>query len=505
MVTVNRDDSNDVDTAKVTVTVLDPSLINRAYNRPVKASTFSTCCGDGELKPELAVDGNFSTRWSSAWFEGDNSNPPDSNLDNDPNDEWIMVDLGESIDIDNIILYWEAAYGKEYDIELSYDGYIWRTAYQERNGNGDQDNIVFDSVKSGRYVRIHCLQRGTQYGYSLWEISVYGVLSALKPPNVNVGTDRGNVVSPNTQLNLIANVSDPDSGTIERAEFFVNGDSLGTVNTSPFQFPWTATGTDSAVITIIATDNDGLSVQSDPYTIYIDDGSMTHFEAEHASYTGQVTVVNSPATSGGAYLDMRDAWTLTFNNVGIPAAGNYLLTVGYQLTYESPKTQFILINGDTLTALEFTSPSTSLWLKRGLIVPLQEGTNTIAIYGYWNWMSLDYIAIPNATVLDAEETDDFPTSYSLSQNFPNPFNPETSIRYSIPRQSHVTLKVYDVLGREITTLINEEKSVGNYEVKFSAKGGSASGGNSLDLASGVYFYRLRAGDYTSTKKMLVLK
>ena len=232
---------------------------------------------------------------------------------------------------------------------------------------------------------------------------------------------------------------------------------------------------------------------------------MTHFEAEHASYTGQVTVVNSPATSGGAYLDMRDAWTLTFNNVGIPAAGNYLLTVGYQLTYESPKTQFILINGDTLTALEFTSPSTSLWLKRGLIVPLQEGTNTIAIYGYWNWMSIDYIAIPNATVLDAEETDDFPTSYSLSQNFPNPFNPETSIRYSIPRQSHVTLKVYDVLGREITTLINEEKSVGNYEVKFSAKGGSASGGNSLDLASGVYFYRLRAGDYTSTTKKLVLK
>ena len=59
----------------------------------------------------------------------------------------------------------------------------------------------------------------------MWEISVYGVLSALKPPNVNVGTDRGNVVSPNTQLNLIANVSDPDSGTIERAEFFVNGDS----------------------------------------------------------------------------------------------------------------------------------------------------------------------------------------------------------------------------------------------------------------------------------------
>ena len=329
----------------------------------------------------------------------------------------------------------------------------------------------------------------------MWEISVYGVLSALKPPNVSVGTDRGNVVSPNTQLNLIANVSDPDSGTIEQVKFFVNGDSIGTINSSPFQFPWTATGTDSAVVKIIVTDNDGLSVQSDPYTIYIDDGSMTHFEAEHASYTGQVSIVNFPGASGGAYLDMKDAWILTFNNIGIPAAGNYLLTIGYQLTYQSPKTQFILINGDTLTALEFTSTSTSLWLKRGLIVPLLEGSNTVAIYGFWNWMSIDYIAIPDATVLYVEKPAGIPTSYSLSQNYPNPFNPETFIRYCIPRQSQVTLKVYEALGREITTLINEEKSVGYYEVKFSL----------AEFASGVYFYQLKAGNFIQTKKMILMK
>ena len=192
---------------------------------------------------------------------------------------------------------------------------------------------------------------------------------------------------------------------------------------------------------------------------------------------------------------MQDAWTLTFNNVGIPATGKYLLTVGYLLNYDSPKTQFILVNRDTVSVLEFTSPSTTLWLKRGLLVPLQEGTNTIAIYGHWNWMSIDYIAIPNATILNAEKPFNIPTSYSLSQNFPNPFNPETTIGYSIPKQFHVTLKVYDVLGREITTLINEEKNVGNYNVKF----------NSAQFASGIYFYRLQAGDYTSTKKMVLLK
>jgi len=165
------------------------------------------------------------------------------------------------------------------------------------------------------------------------------------------------------------------------------------------------------------------------------------------------------------------------------------------LNYDTPKTQFIIVNGDTISSLEFTSPSPTLWLKKGLIVPLSEGTNTIAIYGFWNWMSIDYIAIPNAVILSAGESSEIPTSYSLSQNFPNPFNPETSIRYSIPIQSHVTIKIYDVLGREVTTLINEEKSVGNYEVKF----------NSTQFASGVYFYRLQADDYTATKKMIVLK
>jgi hypothetical protein len=203
----------------------------------------------------------------------------------------------------------------------------------------------------------------------------------------------------------------------------------------------------------------------------------------------------SPATSGDAYLEMRDAWTLTFDNVGIDTTGNYLLSTGYQLAFESPKTQFIVVNGDTITALEFTAPSITIWLKRGLMIPLKEGTNTVAIYGFWNWMNIDFIDIPNATVLSVDNNSKIPTNYSLSQNFPNPFNPETSIRYSIPKQSHVTIKVFDILGREVTTLVNEEKNVGNYEVKF----------NSKKIASGIYFYRIQAGDFLSTKKMTVLK
>jgi hypothetical protein len=86
-------------------------------------------------------------------------------------------------------------------------------------------------------------------------------------------------------------------------------------------------------------------------------------------------------------------------------------------------------------------------------------------------------------------------TYKLNNNYPNPFNPSTKISYSIPRKSMVTLEVYDLAGNQISTLVNEEKSAGSYEVVFEAS----------QLTSGVYFYTLRTGNYTETKKMVVLR
>ena len=88
-----------------------------------------------------------------------------------------------------------------------------------------------------------------------------------------------------------------------------------------------------------------------------------------------------------------------------------------------------------------------------------------------------------------------PYSYELSQNYPNPFNPSTKISYSVPTASKVTLKVFDILGKEITTLINEEKLVGEYEVKF----------NAINFPSGTYFYQFKAGSFIQTKKMILMK
>ena len=85
--------------------------------------------------------------------------------------------------------------------------------------------------------------------------------------------------------------------------------------------------------------------------------------------------------------------------------------------------------------------------------------------------------------------------YDLAQNYPNPFNPSTLITYSIPKSSNVMVKVYNVLGKLITTLVNENQEAGIYKINFGANG----------LSNGVYFYKIQAGSYTSVKKMLLLK
>jgi hypothetical protein len=88
-----------------------------------------------------------------------------------------------------------------------------------------------------------------------------------------------------------------------------------------------------------------------------------------------------------------------------------------------------------------------------------------------------------------------PSTYSLSQNYPNPFNPSTKISWQLPVSSQATLKVYDILGREVATLVNEYRQAGKYETKF----------NAASLPSGVYFYRIQAGSFVETKKMILLK
>ncbi|MEG8946845.1 T9SS type A sorting domain-containing protein [Rosettibacter firmus] len=100
-------------------------------------------------------------------------------------------------------------------------------------------------------------------------------------------------------------------------------------------------------------------------------------------------------------------------------------------------------------------------------------------------------------IFTSVEEDLLPEEFNLSQNYPNPFNPSTIINYQLPERNFVTIKVYDVLGKEITTLVNEFKEAGNYKIEFSA--------DKYNLSSGIYFYTLKAGTNFAVKKMIYVK
>ncbi|MCK9424466.1 MAG: metallophosphoesterase [Ignavibacteriaceae bacterium] len=107
----------------------------------------------------------------------------------------------------------------------------------------------------------------------------------------------------------------------------------------------------------------------------------------------------------------------------------------------------------------------------------------------------DWSNVTSFNTLSGVRDYNIPTVYALEQNFPNPFNPTTKINYQLPKNSFVTLKIFDVLGNEISTLVNEEHVAGNYQVFF----------NGSNLSSGVYFYKIQAGDFVETKKLILMK
>jgi len=177
------------------------------------------------------------------------------------------------------------------------------------------------------------------------------------------------------------------------------------------------------------------------------------------------------------------------------------------IAYMNSLYQYQVIADDNIKdTLNYSLTTAPYWLSIDSAIGLIQGTPSandigdtlVTIRVEDNYGSTDtqtytlYISLPVGV---DTRTHQIPQTYALFQNFPNPFNPMTTIKYDIPGISFVTLKVYDILGNEIATLVYEEKPAGSYEVEF----------NASIPPSGVYFYRLQAGDYLETKKMILLR
>ena len=138
----------------------------------------------------------------------------------------------------------------------------------------------------------------------------------------------------------------------------------------------------------------------------------------------------------------------------------------------------------------------STYNYRAFSFPSLPRTDTITLKvsnGFNESENIWLINVDNPTSIS--ETSLLPEAFRLLQNYPNPFNPSTSIKYELPEYSKVVLKVYDLLGREIKTLVNEEQSPGYYNLIFNGAG----------ISSGTYFYRLQSEKFVDIKTMLLLK
>jgi len=229
----------------------------------------------------------------------------------------------------------------------------------------------------------------------------------------------------------------------------------------------------------------------------LSDGSWINFEKKYSTMMenlptftgGQISVYTKKMDRNG-YVDVFISFG---NDSGYSNATAGLFIVGYDQGYFYPFT--------------FSNSEIPSRFNKVRLTFVSHGTDNFEIF-------LDYLFLSKYGNVDLL-VDDFedttvpvqnepalPSSSKLFQNYPNPFNPETKIRFELSSTKFVKLQVFDALGREVAVLVNEEKFPGSYEVKFNASNlPSAQGG----LASGTYLYVLRAGNYSETKKMILIK
>jgi hypothetical protein len=210
-------------------------------------------------------------------------------------------------------------------------------------------------------------------------------------------------------------------------------------------------------------------------------GPDTVIAGQTAQYT--LTLTGGPLVRGGTDI------AVSLGTLAPISSDLRLDNSNGELTHSLPKSP----SGGAVTfSFNYTAPQAP-----GAITMYANG-NSVNFNGnadagdMWNFAPNKTVTIVSITgITDANHI----TGFELRQNYPNPFNPSTTINYQLPMTNFVTLRVYDMLGRVVKTLVNEQESAGTHSIPFNAAG----------LPSGIYIYQLRAGNYVSTKKMILSK
>ena len=337
---------------------------------------------------------------------------------------------------------------------------------QEGNPDGDAITWTFDMETAGDYT----------FRF-LYDISCCG--------------EKGNTVA----LNGTTMINDPV------VESYSWGMWWGADTTITDHLPYLAT---ESIGTVVAGEN-VLTINKDwgwmvfgDVIIFDGDTAIDTLTANSATLAGQAYFqkVNDddPAPSSGFYhVDMLDAGSSVTLTLPAEEAGTYLLSLLYKNDGEDSDVD-ITVNGSATSSVTLAGTEGEFTTVESDFLGFDEGDNTIVISSVDGGVGLDMITYYYVTGV-ANETEEGPNGFKLSQNYPNPFNPSTTINFTLPAATNVKLTVFNLLGQRIATLVDDSRSAGDYSVRFDAR----------NLASGVYFYMLQAGDMTLQRKMTLIK
>ncbi|MBU0475083.1 MAG: glycoside hydrolase family 3 C-terminal domain-containing protein [Bacteroidetes bacterium] len=206
--------------------------------------------------------------------------------------------------------------------------------------------------------------------------------------------------------------------------------------------------------------------------------------------------IQTEATSdigGGLNVGWIDAGDWMEYKCNLPNTGEYFVNFRVASETAEGKIRFFIDGIETFSRVIPVTGGWQTWTTVSTITDIESGDFNIKLLAEKGGFNLNWFEL--VTISDAESENNLPSSYSLYQNYPNPFNPSTKIKYSISTAGNVKLKVYDVLGKEVKSLVNEYKKAGSYEIEF----------NSVNLSTGIYFYKMTSGSFTATQKMVLVK
>jgi hypothetical protein len=462
--------------APVNVTVTGSSNPNLALNKPVTSSSNET----GATLASYAVDGNYSTRWSS--------------LFSDP--QWIYVDLQNTYSINRVKITWEAAYGKDYKIQTSNDAVNW-TDIQSVTANTQLTNDWIGLSGSGRYVRVYGLTRGTPYGYSIYELEVYGGSSKTAPTVTITGPLDNTRYSEYSTVVITANAS-TTNGSISKVEFYQGSTLLGTSTTSPFSYTWSNVAAGTYTLTAKAYDNSSSTVSS-PVKLFVDPvGNLALQKMAVASSTETAQTPAPFAVDGNA----GTRWSSLFSDpqwIYVDLEKSYNIN-RVKITWEAAygKDYKIQVSNDanTWTDIKTVTGNTSLvndWnglTGTGRYVRMY-GTARGTAYGYSIYEFEVYGTIPGKFASDEAVVQATADDIKV---YPNPADQLLNIAIENMENQEVNYVLVNNKGEQVltnTVHLTEGNSVTTLDVS--------------QLPAGLYLLTIRTKDRVVVKSISVLK